>query len=521
METLAYLHLVMAREIPGDAKIGTSQRRTLCDRPIAWRQVSSQIAFFLLSFSCGLMLLGPIANAAIQQGDRGDKVTQLQKALAEAGYYRGSLTGFYGKLTEAAVAQFQQDKGLTADGIAGTETLAALQDGSTPDSTADRDRDPNFKASSPDSAALPLSKGDRGTEVTRLQQQLHAAGYYDGPVTGFYGELTQAAVSRFQQEKALVADGVVGSKTLARLQEAANQPDKTTAQQQNTNETSPDPATDRPENQSAEMPLSLAATGANVKQLQRSLRLAGYDPGKIDGIYGSKTKAAVAKFQQDRELTVDGIADAKILAALRSESKQSESKQSESQPSESQPSESQQSAKKESSKRGNSARDPDAEPKATASTTATVLSLGDKGAVVAELQKELQAAGYYTADIDGVYGSATEDAVKGIQVAANLKVDGVVDEKTRAALQKSAAVTASPERSYLSEDNILRRGSRGATVTDLQEKLRATRHYRGAIDGIYGSETEQAIRSFQRSQNLDEDGLAGPKTLSALTTLSQ
>jgi peptidoglycan hydrolase-like protein with peptidoglycan-binding domain len=53
-------------------------------------------------------------------------VSQLQQALASAGYEPGSVDGSYGKQTEAAVTAFQQDNGLAADGVVGPETAAAL-----------------------------------------------------------------------------------------------------------------------------------------------------------------------------------------------------------------------------------------------------------------------------------------------------------------------------------------------------------------------------------------------------------
>lgn len=58
------------------------------------------------------------------------------------------------------------------------------------------------------------------------------------------------------------------------------------------------------------------STGEEVKQIQTKLKAWGYYTGSVDGIYGSKTVAAVKKFQQKNGLTVDGIAGSKTLAAL-------------------------------------------------------------------------------------------------------------------------------------------------------------------------------------------------------------
>ena len=60
------------------------------------------------------------------------------------------------------------------------------------------------------------------------------------------------------------------------------------------------------------------------------------------------------------------------------------------------------------------------------------------------------------------------------------------------------------------------RGSTGSTVTEIQQKLSDWGYYTGAIDGIYGSQTESAVRAFQQKNGLEVDGKAGVNTLAAL-----
>ena len=62
--------------------------------------------------------------------------------------------------------------------------------------------------------------------------------------------------------------------------------------------------------------LKKGSTGAAVKELQENLSKLGYDPGTIDGVYGTKTVTAVKKFQQDHNLTVDGIAGMETQVAI-------------------------------------------------------------------------------------------------------------------------------------------------------------------------------------------------------------
>lgn len=56
-------------------------------------------------------------------------------------------------------------------------------------------------------------------------------------------------------------------------------------------------------------------------------------------------------------------------------------------------------------------------------------------------------------------------------------------------------------------------GSRGNEVRQIQSKLKQLGHYKGSIDGIFGSDTKKAVISFQKSCGLKADGVAGPKTL--------
>lgn len=75
-----------------------------------------------------LAVLLPLAAdaAVLKKGTTGDEVVTLQKKLKQWGYYNGTVDGIFGSGTEKAVKYFQQKNGLTADGIVGTKTAAAL-----------------------------------------------------------------------------------------------------------------------------------------------------------------------------------------------------------------------------------------------------------------------------------------------------------------------------------------------------------------------------------------------------------
>ena len=73
-----------------------------------------------------LFALAPTALAAVYWGQSGETVRRVQQKLKQWGYYTGAVDGVFGQSTYDAVIQFQKKNGLTADGVAGTATLAAM-----------------------------------------------------------------------------------------------------------------------------------------------------------------------------------------------------------------------------------------------------------------------------------------------------------------------------------------------------------------------------------------------------------
>ena len=80
-------------------------------------------------FAINIMIITIAQDAwasAYRKGSTGETVTQIQKKLKNWGYYDGTIDGVFGTKTEDAVKAFQKKNGLTADGVAGEKTLAAL-----------------------------------------------------------------------------------------------------------------------------------------------------------------------------------------------------------------------------------------------------------------------------------------------------------------------------------------------------------------------------------------------------------
>ncbi|KUG02643.1 protein erfk/srfk precursor [hydrocarbon metagenome] len=65
-----------------------------------------------------------------------------------------------------------------------------------------------------------MKKGDSGSDVAQVQRMLKKLGYYKSKIDGYFGSFTEQAVKRFQADKALQADGIVGPRTIFELQKA-------------------------------------------------------------------------------------------------------------------------------------------------------------------------------------------------------------------------------------------------------------------------------------------------------------
>lgn len=69
---------------------------------------------------------------------------------------------------------------------------------------------------------------------------------------------------------------------------------------------------------------------------------------------------------------------------------------------------------------------------------------------------------------------------------------------------------------YINVLAVSKNGSRGEEVRKIQTKLKNWGYYNGSVDGVYGWQTESAVRSFQKKNGLSVDGVAGTKTLNAM-----
>lgn len=169
------------------------------------------------------------------------------------------------------------------------------------------------------------------------------------------------------------------------------------------------------------------------------------------------------------------------------------------------------------------------------------LRLGNQGAGVEELQGILALLGYHPSPVDGSFDADTEASVQAFQTDVGLTADGIVGPatwerllpnpsteftppaapvaaaapETPPAQNTSSNPAPTPERSPIDLPT-LRVGTYGPAVTRLQTRLQSLGFYNGALDGIFGSQTESAVKAFQRDAQILTDGIVGASTWAAL-----
>jgi peptidoglycan hydrolase-like protein with peptidoglycan-binding domain len=210
-----------------------------------------------------------------------------------------------------------------------------------------------------------------------------------------------------------------------------------------------------------------------VSDAQARLRTLGFYNGPVDGLAGPETTRAIEAFQRSRGLDSDGALGPATVAELRRDA---------------------------------------ALPRSAAAVPATretSIPIGDQTAVRA-VQNRLKQLGYYDGAADGVWGMGTQSAIERFQRDKRLPANGELTTRTvsamgldpggfREAQTANAAAPLDP-----------------AVVRNIQQKLRKAGFYSGAVDGVWGDRSRQAVERFQRSRGLDPSGELTPTTIAAL-----
>lgn len=446
-----------------------------------------------------VLMFGTAGAETLEPGMSGASVESLQRLLVEVGYLGRSIDGEYGSTTQKAVELFQKHHGLHMTGIADDETQEKIREArgtkgrngggvvltegnrgnpvrmyqeklsaagvlSEVDSVYGKDTSAAVLAYQ-DRHGIPTSGiidemtrdyldkkcvyEDNYVLVEKAQMHLISLGYLAGGADGVYGEKTRAAVSSFQKAEGLAVTGKFNDETLnvlyTKQTKAPEVPEETAT------------PVESPKREVKRTTETVGAVGADdIKECQQKLISLGYLSGKADGILGSQTAQALKAYQKDKGLSVTGVYDEETQQMMQRKAGGTYAK-------------------------------------------------GDRGAEVKRYQRRLLRTGYLEGHADGVFGSATEKAVRNFQKDNKLQVTGRLDEKTMKELE------------VISEGNgEISLGERGMKVARLQNHLILHGFVVESSDGIFGESTQKQLIAFQRFKKLKQTGVCDDAVWDAL-----
>lgn len=420
MEAISYLRLTSAYEeyesievVPIRVNFKFLQSKKLSS--------AAAMRFLSVALTIGIFSVAGQAMAIEKIGNSGAGVTNIQRCLKKLGFFNAPVTGKFATVTERAVIGFQRVNRLTPDGVVGGATQRAL-------GQACQSSNPGGNTSGE------LRFGSRGTNVSTLQQNLQRLGYFNGPITGYFGTETQQAVIRLQRAYGISANGVVGNRTLQAIRNASNlgsdypvlsqgitSPEVTILQQRlrelgyfNANPTGNFGAITRDAVIAFQRDAGLATTGIvneqtwnalqgssqvpnrpnlsneQVRELQERLRDLSYFNGNPNGLVGPLTRNAIIQFQRDNRLYADGSANIQVLQEVRRVWEDRYANQ----------------------------------------PSQDFLTVGDRGDNVRTLQERLSQLGFFNRQADGYFDEYTRSSVFEFQQYYQLNPTGRVDRQT-------------------------------------------------------------------------------------------
>lgn len=383
-------------------------------------------------------------------------------------------------------------------------------------------------------ATATLRQGSRGQAVTELQQDLNTLGYAAGKADGIYGANTANAVKAFQRDNGLSVDGVAGPATQSAIDLKLRAGGSASGSGSGNSGTITAGVNVRAEAKSGSTILGTLSKGTKVTVLDisgswvhvQSGSLTGYvfedyididkaqDGGasgpvvseesftgvvKVSGSLNVRkgpgtTYAVVGKLRNGDKVTVTGSTDGwyaisydggtgYVSSAYITKSDGSET----------------------TSTPGG---DEDAEGYVIASALNVRSGPGTNYNILGKL---------YSGDLVEILGSSNGwykivyDSGEGYVSAEYVQKGAPPDDippSTNDMLNKDLDI-----------DTTLKVGSTGSKVKDLQTALNIQGFYSGAIDGVYDSAVQSAVKAFQKAAGLDADGIAGNYTLATVYTL--
>lgn len=312
----------------------------------------------MIAWATAALMLGTSASASVAISP--DEIYAIEQRLNALGYL-SQADNVWDDATAAAIAAFQQANDLEVTGEADENTQNLLNGG---EAVTRRGYLESFAQKY--AGATAYENGDYGDEIIKIQQALSRLGYFTRECDGMFGAATQAAVEKFQMANGLTVTGIADGSTQMRLLEGS-------------------PVSW--ERYLEDLYTDAGDSGLNVYILQKKLSRMGYFDGELSGSFGDVTGRALMDFQKNNGLEPTGVADSATWAKIYSED-------------------------------------------AVVLKKEYALQLGDFGESVQRMQQRLMDLGYYTREITGAFGPATETAVRLFQMANGLEVTGEVEETT-------------------------------------------------------------------------------------------
>ncbi|WP_018930743.1 peptidoglycan-binding protein [Gracilibacillus lacisalsi] len=421
--------------------------------------------------------LSELAEQPLQNGMYREDAVTLKEDLERLGFGSFAKTDYFGPQTERTIKNFQSYYGLEESGQADQATLEKIEE----------------------LLSNPLQNGQRHEDAVTLKENLYTLGYWDSPSgTTFFGNQTEKAVKKFQQDQGLPQSGIADELTREKLSELAGQP------------------------------LQNGMYSQDAVTLKENLYRLGYwDSPSGTTYFGSQTEKAVKEFQQDHDLPQSGIADdvtQEKLSELAEQPLQNGMY-------------SQDAIKlKENLERlgfGSFAKTDYFGPQTERTvknfqsyygleengqadqTTlekieellSSPLQNGQRHEDAVTLKENLYRLGYWDSPSGTtLYGSQTENAVKEFQQDYDLPQSGIADDITR---EKIMELVQQP----------LQNGMYRRDAVTLKENLERLGFGSFAKTDYFGPQTERTVKDFQAYYGLEESGQADQTTLEKIEEL--
>lgn len=322
-------------------------------------------------------------------------IREAEKLVKLAGFNPGKVDGRSSAALVKALSEYQAAVGLPVTGAVDAATLKRLR------ATRDSIREHHKK-----NQDAFVTVGMKDQDILKYEKQLRALGYDAGKVDGVYDKQTAAAVKAFKADQPELKNragylGRPGQRSLAREVKALQHaPER--------RRLAPTKAQTRLDARTAKAlqagPLAEGDKGAAVKNIQKHLKAAGYDPQHLGGTFDERTAAAVKAFQRHSGLEPTGEVNAKTWKQLKKSFILSKK------------------------------------------PAAPMQALCERSGAVKASEKLLKKMGYKVGKVDGLFDRRTERAVLAFEKKHHLERDGKIGTGELAKMKKVAKGSGFPNK---------------------------------------------------------------------------